>query len=412
MSDEMKTGKLEMTPAALQEKYGDAYKDSIKQLKLNDIVPGVLNDPKKGRHFITHLRVFLDEALKADGCAYFFLKEGGLGIYTGEMDPAVAGLKIKAMASMIAKIGQRMGEDGRMIGVERKKAEAVEKLSFDVPAGQDRLHLPQGEITEDNYSNWLSKANSDLEKNIDIRRLAGDIKVMSDLMIVKYQPVYFVQNKLISGYSCQNYKPLLLRIPERQPLQDIAVLGTAVRSLYKMSEAGQQFSLIFVNIDATTLKNKTARSFLNTYCRNLPKSLKKYLIFCITGLKENKLDSEEWDDLRALLPHCRSMMMDTGIKAVSPVQYAQVNFGSFGFNVGAVRMPEESLVGSVAEYCQYYRKEKKTSFIFNISNKELRDKAMAAGVTYISGPGVLHAVDQPGPARVIPDLDAELAQGK
>lgn len=409
MSDkEVKFGKLEVTPAVLQDKYGDAYKQSIKPLKLNDIVPGVVGDPKRGRPFVTHLRMFLDEALKADQCAYFFAKDGLLGIYMPpEMDPAVANLKVKAMSSMIVKVAQRIGPEGQVIAGDKSKKAAPEKLIFDVPAGQDRLHMPQGELHDDAYSNWLSKANSDLEKNSDIRRLAGDIAAMAEALAIKYQPVYFVQNKLISGYLCLNYKPLLIRIPERQALQDLAVLGTAVKSLYQMSEKGVQFSLMFVTLDASTFKNKIARNFYIMYCRNLPKSLKKYIIFSVSGMQENKLEGEEWDDLRSLLPHCRSIMMDTGFKMASPVKFAQVNFSSFGFNVGAVRMPEDAIKATVQDYAKYYINEKKTSFVFNISDKGLRDQAINSGVTYLSGPAVLPAVDQPGPARVVPDLDAE-----
>ena len=407
---ENKIGKLETTSEVLLEAHGEGYKNSVRQIKLEEITPGVLSDNKRGRPFINQIRQFLDKALGKDGSGYFFAKNGILAVFMPNMDEDVAELKVKAMSSMIVKLAQRVGPDGSLIGGGgTAKKRPAEKLVFKTEAGSKRLHLPEGELNEEAYSNWLSKAAADIEKNSDIRRIGEDINVISEQMAIKYQPVYFAQNKLISGYLCMNYKPLLMRIAERQALQDIAVLGTAVKGLYQMSEKGQQFSLMFISFDATTFKNKIARNFYNLYCRNLPKSLKKYIIFSVSGLQEHKLDGEEWDDLRALVPHCRSMVMDTGFKMASPVKFAQVNFSSFGFNVGAVRMPEDAISATITDYAKYYTGEKKTSFVFNISDKGLRDKAMQSGITYVSGPAVLPAQDQPGAARVVADLDAELA---
>lgn len=407
---EVKFGKLETTPAVLLDAHGEEYKKSIKQIKMDEVIPGIMSDAKRGRPFIDQMRKFLDQALGADQARYFFAKNGVLALYLPGMEEDVANLKIKAMSPMIVRLAQRIGPDGKVIGGDAaNKKKEVQKLVFKTETGSKRLHFPEGELLEEMYSNWLSKAAADIEKNSDIRRLGKDIEIMSESMAVKYQPVYFAQNKLISGYLCLNYKPLMLRIPERQALQDIAVLGTAVRDLYDMSEAGKQFSLMFITIDATTFKNKIARNFYNLCCRNLPKALKRYIIFSISGLQEHRLEGEEWDDLRALVPHCRSMVMDTGFKMASPVKFAQVNFSSFGFNVGAVRMPEDAIASTVGDYAKYYHGEKKTSFIFNISDKLLFEKALQAGITYLSGPAVLPAADQPGPARVVTDLNAELA---
>lgn len=380
------TGKKETTAADLTARFGGQLNGRLYYIDISEQLadlPGNTKLPKKVQQLV---RDVLDEYLKSEKEFYFQIEEKKFGLFFSAANKSVAELKVQVIRNELA----------RVIEEAKRKKEAIppvpERTVEVKPRSRGTLSPRPDEIE---MREWANRALANMTTKHGYDDLYADIYKLSEIIRVRYAPVWFAPNRIISGYAARPTVALTRKTySDRQAHEDLAILGAAIRQLKDMRERGE-FALIVVPVWVQTVCRKTTRDLYNIYCRGLDTQLKNFIVLQLKGMDTLTPSQSDWEALRGLSWHCRAVIVDTGMKKISPKKMGSMKFHTFGFDLADIGAPEDQLFKVLDDYAAYYQRYRKETFVLGIESHSLFAAALGSGFSYISGPAISPLVEAP-----------------
>lgn len=374
------SGNLETTYADLRAKFGANLAGRIYDINLGEQLAELPDGARLPKKIPQLVRNVLDDYLKAGEEFYFQSDEKTYGLFFSKCTRTVADLKIQVIRNELARV---IEEAKRKI--EQPAAEAARQPSDVNIRGRGTLSRAPDE-TE--MREWANRAMANMTTRHGYADLYADVYRLAEIVKVQYAPMWYVTNKIVSGYVARPTAQLTRKTyDDRQAHEDLAILGAAIRQLREMRERGE-CALIIVPAWVQTLCQKSTRDLYNIYCRGLDTELKKFVVLQLKGLDALTPSHTDLEYLKGLAWHCRTMIVDTGLKKINPKKTGFMKFHSYGFDLTSVAAPEDQLFRLLDDYVAFYESHKKETFILGTETHSLLAASLGAGFSYISGPAV------------------------
>ncbi|MCB9991570.1 MAG: hypothetical protein H6867_09395 [Rhodospirillales bacterium] len=223
----------------------------------------------------------------------------------------------------------------------------------------------------------------------------ADVERLSRRAAVRYHPLWYTKNKIMSGYVIQKTADLSENpYDDRRGHTDLAILGAAGRQLVEMEAQGKH-ALLVIPVHIDTLCNHRFHNLYEMFFQTLGSTLQRFIVLQLIGIKERKLKAPEWLAVKMFAQRCRSMIIDTGLSKIVPAEFTHVKFSVFGFNLKLLPQPEDQVFVHIDKYASYYQKAGKDTYLFGVNSRSLLTAALGAGFTYIAGEAVAAPVREP-----------------
>lgn len=389
------TGRLETTLDKLKANFGQQLSGHIYDVDITAFTGEFSGDLKIPTKIQETVRQVLDDYLKEDSEFYFQIDERVFGLFFKQASKTVAELKVQVIHNELCRAIQEIKRQKQVSNIrEIPTNTAAAPASYPCQATQKAGTLTS-DLSEKEMRDWANRAIVNMTTNRGYADFQADIRKLSEIIKVRYKPLWYYPNSLVSAYMVETTASFSeAQYEDKQSQEDLALLSAATRHLCVMNKRCE-YALMVVPVMLHTICSKNTKELFNIYCRSITPELKRFLVLRVKGMDPETMSVPDWEAIKALTYHCRSIVLDVPQKRINPKHLPHLGFHAFGFDMRPYRLPEERMLEVMEDFASYYRGFKKDTFLLGISNLNLLEAAIELGYKYMSGPIVMPYADRP-----------------
>ncbi len=275
--------------------------------------------------------------------------------------------------------------------------ETTKKASLGTPIKS----LLSSDLADDEVTRWASFVFASTSKRGDLTNIRQDMDyILSKRSIMKFHPLWFAPNRLMSGYICHDNMGFTLEIDGGNGIRDLLTLHATINALEKMIERKQQ-ALMIVPLHASTLYERQTRELFRHYCELRALPVHRHLVFMLSGLEGRHHIASDIEHIRSASNLCRSFILNMHAKDLNIAKYSGIRPHACGLSADLFNPNDTTLFDMLPKFAESCEKFGVKSFLTDIRSTSIMSAAIAAGFSYLEGDAILSAEDAPKHAEFL-----------
>ena len=230
------------------------------------------------------------------------------------------------------------------------------------------------------------------EKNEGIK----DYNAYSQELAVSYTPVWNVPKNHLTAFIAKSPQWVMdadsISLVKIRADNDLGTLVKAGKELTRMVKKGKKI-VIILPVSLTTIERYPSRNLFLHYCQKLPADVRALIVLKIENINTSLPGYKLYEILQKPASMVRSIIISSDLyqKRYDPLEPCRIH--AFSVSLDVEEHDGKRVFTLLDRFAEMTQNINHLAMAENIPNRALLCAAVAAGITYISGPSVQYAQD-------------------